>query len=139
MASWVSVALFAAIAVPDALGVDALDGAAAGVCLALFLGSIPVWIYAFAAAVARTARGDDVAVASLFFLQGSAPRDVQLHLMGSLVVCLAVTAATAAADPFGVLVPMMPLGLAGLWGARHGRYPPRPAGSPRRSNGRPGQ
>ena len=31
------------------------------------------------------------------------------------------------ANPFGVLVPMLPMGLAGLWGARHGVYPPRPA------------
>lgn len=138
-ASWVSVALFAAVAVPAAYGVDALERLAATTSLILFLVSLPVWVYAFLKAVARTARGDDVAVASLFFLQGSAPRDVRWHLMGALAACLVVTAATAAADPFGVLVPMMPLGLAGLWGARHGRYPPRPTGSPRRSNGRPGQ
>lgn len=138
-ASWASVALFAAVAVPAALGADVLDGVATATCLVLFLASLPIWVYAFLKAVARTARGDDIAVASLFFLQGSAPRDVRWHLMGALAACLVVTVATAAADPFGVLVPMMPLGLAGLWGARHGRYPPRPTGSPRRSNGRPGQ
>lgn len=138
-ASWASVVLFAAVAVPAAYGVDALDRLAATTSLTLFLVSLPIWVYAFLKAVARTARGDDVAVASLFFLQGSAPRDVRWHLMGALAACLVVTVATAAADPFGVLVPMMPLGLAGLWGARHGRYPPRPTGSPRRSNGRPGQ
>jgi hypothetical protein len=50
---------------------------------------------------------------------------VRWLLYGSLVVCLAITVATASANPFGVLVPMYPLGLVGLWGARHGVYPPR--------------
>jgi hypothetical protein len=35
--------------------------------------------------------------------------------------------ATAWANPFSVLVPMLSLGFAALWGARHGIYPPRPA------------
>jgi len=62
-------------------------------------------------------------------------------------VCIAVTAATAAAEPFGILVPMLPLGLIGLWGARHGVFPPRrmPGGAAgdateeRRSRGRAGE
>jgi hypothetical protein len=133
--SWVTIAVFAAVAIPDALGVDALDDAAVGVSLALFLGSLPIWLYAYGLAVARTARGDDINVASLFFLSKSAPADVRRHLLGALVVCLVVTVATAAANPFAVLVPMLPLGLAGLWGARHGVYPPR-ATTPRNTGGR---
>jgi len=56
-----------------------------------------------------------------------------------------VTAATALAEPFGVLVPMLPLGLLGLWGARHGVFPPRrmpdasEATGKRRSSGRAGE
>jgi hypothetical protein len=42
-------------------------------------------------------------------------------------VCILVVAATAAPNPAAVLVPMLPMGLVGLWGARHGVYPPRPA------------
>jgi hypothetical protein len=133
--SWVTIAVFAAVAVPDALGVDAFDGAAVGVSLALFLASLPIWLYAYGLAVTRTARGDDINVASLFFLSKSAPADVRRHLLGALVVCLVVTAATAAANPFAVLVPMLPLGLTGLWGARHGVYPPR-ATTPRNTGGR---
>ena len=34
------------------------------------------------------------------------------------LVCLAITAGTAAWEPFGVLVPMLPVGLAGVWAAR---------------------
>ena len=123
--SWAADGLFAVTAVPAALGVDGLDDTAVAVALGLFGVSIPVWVYAFGLAVVRTTRGDDVVVASLFFLQGSAPRRVQLELLGALGVCVLVAAATGAANPFGVLVPMLPLGLIGLWGARHGTYPPR--------------
>jgi len=51
--------------------------------------------------------------------------------------------ATAAARPnsslaFGILAPLWGQGLAGLWGARHGAFPPRPAAGPRVA-GRPAQ
>jgi hypothetical protein len=142
-ASWTGDAVFAATAIPAALGVEVLDGAAIGMALGLFAISLVVWCWAFGIALARTTRGDDVVVGSMFLLQGPVPTRVRVHLFGSLAVCLAVTAATAAAEPFGVLVPMLPLGLAGLWGARHGTYPPRPAAGAatggRRSSGRAGQ
>ena len=142
-ASWIGNAIFAATAIPAAAGVEALDAAAIGVALGLFAISLGVWCWAFAIALARTTRGDDVVVGSLFLLQGPVPRRVRAHLFGSLSVCLVITAVTAAAEPFGVLVPMLPLGLAGLWGARHGTYPPRrPSGATtggRRSSGRAGQ
>jgi hypothetical protein len=123
--SWLADALLAATAVPVAVGATVLEGVAIAVALTLFAVSIPVWVYALGRAAVRSARGDDVVVASLFFLQGSAPRRVQVHLMASLGASIAIAAATASAAPFGVLVPMLPLGLAGLWGARHGTYPPR--------------
>ena len=123
--SWASNGLFVVTAVPAALGVDAVDDLAVGVALGLFAVSIPVWAYAFAKAVARTARGDDIVVGSLFFLQGSAPPRIQRELLASVAVSVVIALATGAANPFGVLVPMLPLGLTGLWGARHGQYPPR--------------
>jgi hypothetical protein len=124
-ASWASNLLFAATAIPVAAGVDAFDGPAVGVALALFAVALGVWIYAFAIAVGRTAQGDDVVVGNLFLMQGPAPRAVRWHLFGSFALCLAITAGTASADPFGVLVPMLPLGFVGLWGARHGTFPAR--------------
>jgi hypothetical protein len=142
-AAWVGNGLFAASAIPAALGVEAFDAAAIGVALGLFAISLVVWCWAFAVAIARTTRGDDVVVGSMFLLQGPVPVRVRRHLFGALGVCLVVTAATAAANPFGVLVPMLPVGLAGLWGARHGTYPPRrvprAATGGRRSSGRAGQ
>jgi len=143
VASWAANALFAVTAVPAAFGVHAFDVASIVVALGLFAISLVVWCWAFGVALARTTRGDDVVVASMFLIQRPAPRRVRVHLFGSLAVCLAVTAVTAAPEPFGVLVPMLPLGLIGLWGARHGSFPPRrmpdSATSERRSSGRAGQ
>ncbi len=133
--SWVTTALFAAIAVPDALGASALDRVAVGTAIALFFVSLPVWVAAFFVAVARSARGDDIVVGSLFLAQGPVPRAPRLHLYGSLGVAIVVAAVTAAADPFGVMVPMLPLGLVGLWGARHGRFPRRIDSTRRRERG----
>ena len=76
----------------------------------------------------RSSRGDDIAVASLFFLQGSAPAAVQKQLLGAFAASIVVAIATAWFNPFAVLVPMLPLGLVGLWGARHGEFPPRRVG-----------
>ena len=125
--SWIANALFAATAIPFAVGVDDFEGVAVGVALALFFLSLVVWGWAFAVAFARSAQGDDLAVASLYLTVGGAPREVRWQLFSALGACLVVTVATAAADPFGVLVPMLPLGLVGLWAARHGTFPPRSA------------
>lgn len=123
--SWVTTVLFAALAVPAALGVDAFDGVALGFELAAFFVSLPVWVATLGIAIVRSARGDQIAVGSLFLVEGEAPRLVRLHLFGSLGASCVVAGVTAVADPFGVMVPMLPLGLVGLWGARHGRFPPR--------------
>lgn len=123
--AWAGNVVFALTAIPAALGVDAFDDPAVAVCLALFFVSLAVWTWALLAAVARTTRGDDVAVTTLFLIEGPVPGRVRWSLYGALAVCLVVTVATAAANPFGVLVPMYPLGLVGLWGARHGTFPPR--------------
>jgi hypothetical protein len=129
---WIANVLFAATAIPVAAGVDDLLGVAIGVALLLFLVSVGVFVYAFALGLGRSTRGDDVAVANLFFLQGSAPKPVRRAFLWLFLVCLAITAGTAAWDPFGVLVPMLPVGLAGMWAARYGVFPPRPVAQPRR-------
>jgi hypothetical protein len=123
--AWASVVLLAAAAVPEALGATAFDTVGVVVCLTLFLVSIPVWVYAFGKAVVRSARGDEIVVSSLFFLTGSAPKRVRAHLLGATGASVLVAAAVAFAEPFAVLVPMLPLGLTGLWGARYGTFPPR--------------
>lgn len=124
-ASWAGNVVFAATAIPAAVGVAGLEDLAIVVCLGLFFGSLGVWTWALAAAFVRSARGDEVAVTTLFLLEGPVPRRARRSLYGAVAVALAITAATAASDPFGVLVPMYSLGLVGLWGARHGAFPPR--------------
>jgi hypothetical protein len=123
--AWGGDVAFAVTAIPVAVGLDAFEDAAIVVCLALFFASLVVWTWALFAAIARTARGDDVAVTTLFLIEGRVSARVRWSLYGALAACLAITVATAAANPFGVLVPMLPLGLVGLWGARHQTYPRR--------------
>jgi hypothetical protein len=129
---WIANVVFAVTAIPVAAGADGLLGVAAGVSLLLFLIAVGVFVYAFALALARSTRGDNVAVANLFFLQGSAPKPIKRHFLWMFLVCLAIAAGTAAWEPFGVLVPILPVGLAGMWAARYGVFPPRPMAQPRR-------
>ncbi len=124
--SWVGNVVFAATALPAAIGVDAFEPVAVVVALLLFVISLVVWVWAFAVAVARSSRGDDIAVGNLFLFEGQVPKGVRRQLFASVGVCLVITAVTASSDPFGVLVPMLPFGLVGLWGARHGEFRPRP-------------
>jgi len=125
VASWVTLAIFSIVAIADAAGLHALNTTATVVSVSLFLVSLPIWIYAFGLALVRSARGDDIAVASWVFLTPSAPKEIRRQLLGSTGICVVVALATAWANPFSVLVPMLPLGWAALWGARHGVYPAR--------------
>jgi hypothetical protein len=127
VASWSTLAVFALVAIPDALGVHALNTPATILSVVLFAASLPIWIYAFGLALVRSTRGDDIAVASWVFLTPSAPKEIRRHLLGATAVCVALALTTGWANPFGVLVPMLQLGCAALWGARHGVYPARRA------------
>jgi hypothetical protein len=129
---WFANVLFAVSAIPVALGADDLLGVAIGVSLLLFLVSVAVFVYAFMLGLARSSQGDNVAVANLFFLQGSAPKPIRWRFLWMFVVCLTITVGTVAWEPFGVLVPMLPVGLAGMWAARYGVFPPRQVAQPRR-------
>ena len=130
---WVANALFLVTAVPAVItDSDTVEAVAIATALVLFFLGMGAFTYAFAVAVARTTRGDNVVVANLFFLEGSAPRSVRREFLSLFLVSLVIAAATAAWEPFGVLVPVLPIGLAGTWAARHGTFPPRPP-SPRRS------
>jgi len=125
VASWSTLALFAVVAIPDAAGLHALNTPATLLSVALFLASLPMWIYAFGLVLVRSGRGDDIGVGSWVFLAPSAPKEQRRHLLGATGVCVVVALATAWANPFSALVPMLQLGFAALWGARHGVYPAR--------------
>ena len=125
--------------------VAAVDRSLGAVALVVALGLFGAGVVAFAAAyvgaVARS-RTDDIGVWGLFFLEGSAPPGVRRGLLASAATQAVVALAAAAAHPntslaFGILTPLYGVALAGLWGARHGTFPSRPAPEPPRRRRRP--
>ena len=106
------------------------------VALVCFTVGIVAFLWGYWTAVQRS-RTDNIAVASLYFLiDGAAPKPVARRMNGLLAVQVAVGVATASLRSstdgkagstlaFGILVPMMGLGLNGLWGALHGTFGPR--------------
>ncbi len=124
-ASWASNLVYATMSVLLISGGEAVGPAAAVVAIALFAVALVVWVWTFAIAASRSSAGDDITISTLFLVEGDAPKSVRVHLYGSLAVCIAITALSASANPFGVLVPMLPLGLIGLWGARNGTFSSR--------------
>ena len=130
-ASWIGTAV---LLVSSILAVT-VDGAALVttiVDLVLFAGGVVTFLWAYGIAVGRS-RTDEIGIGGLYFLQGTAPRRMQLLLMGSLAAEVVIAWTAAALRPFtavafSVLAPMWALGLAGLWGARYGRFSPRVTG-----------
>ena len=129
--SRIGTAVFVVAAVAATIFVDDLGLAAAIVSLVLFAAGCVFFLWAYGVAISRS-RTDAIGIGGLYFLQGSAPRNVQVALLVPLAVEVVVALATAAIRPFtplafGVLVPMYGLGLAGLWGAKFGTFGPREA------------
>lgn len=128
-ASWIGTVVFGVTATAAAIDPDLFAEVALAVALVLFFVGCVVFLAAFLKAVGRS-REVDIGIGGLYFLAGSAPRDVQLHLLGSLGAEVVIAFATASARPFtslafGMLVPVYGLGCAGLWGARYGTFSPR--------------
>jgi hypothetical protein len=111
--------------------------------LVLFAIGVATFLLGYWTAVQRS-RQDEMSVAELFFLLGTAiPARVKRTMNLCLIVQTAVAVTTAMARlstpsstapsgssagstlAFGVLVPMFGLGLNGLWAATHGSFGPR--------------
>lgn len=139
---WVDIAGTAGFAVSATVATAIFDGPAkvqgVVVALALFAAGVVAFIWGYWSAVQRS-RTHEMSVAELYFLLGSAvPRRVKYIMNGCLLLQTAVALATALArgstpdaaggsNPgstlaFGVLVPMLGLGLNGLWAASHGDF-----------------
>lgn len=127
---WAGTGAFLAVAAIATAFPDGAARPAAVVDVVLFVAGIVAFVAAYVRAVGRS-RTEELSIAGLFFLAGgSAPRQVRFRFMAALAVQVVVALVTASIRPytsvaFGVLVPMFGLGLAGLWGARHGTFPPR--------------
>ena len=127
-------AVFAVVAIVSSIFLDHLNALLVAVSLVLFAAGCVLFLWAYGIAVNRS-RTDAIGIGGLYFLQGSAPRAVQVRLLGALTVQVVVAVVTAAVHPFtsaafAVLAPMFGLGAAGLWGARYGRFGARTADPP---------
>ena len=127
--SWRGTAVFTVTAVAAAISPDLFRWPALVVAIVLFAIGIVVFLWAFLIAVERS-RTEAIGIGGLYFLAGSAPRNVQRNLLGSLAVQVVVAVITASVRiftslAFGILVPMFGLAMAGLWGARHGVFDER--------------
>lgn len=129
VASWVGTAVFVVAAVAATIAPGPLGAPFAGLSVVYLLAGIALFLYTLVLAAFRS-RVDAIGIGGLFFLQGTAPKRVQAHLLASLVIEVVVAFAAASIRiysplAFGLLVPMYGLGLAGVWGARHGTFAPR--------------
>ena len=127
-ASWIGTALYVVAAVIGTVDLD-LVIVTVVVSLVLFAIGTAVFLTAYVKAIGRS-RYEAIGMGGLFFLAGSAPRRVQVSLLGSFAVEVAVALLTSSVRiytpvAFGLLVPMYGIGLVGLWGATYGRFPPR--------------
>jgi hypothetical protein len=139
VAAWVSLAIVTVVVVPLELGLDALESTVIVVTLVDFFAGFILWIVAFFAALARTARGDDIAVSTWVFLAGSAPEPVRNNFMTVAALTLVLSVVTTSASPFVWLTNLLPLALAAWWGARHGTFPARAETRGGATRGRPGK
>ena len=130
MASWVGTAVLAVTAIAADIAPHPLEIPALVVALALFFGGIVAFMSAYVIAIGRS-REHDISLLGVYGLSGSTPVPVKANLFGSLAVEALVAVVTASTRlystlSFGILGLLWGLGLAGLWGARYGAFPPRP-------------
>lgn len=137
-ASFAGTGALGVTAIAAAIAPRTLDVPALVVALAMFFTGTGAFAWAYVIAIGRS-RTEDIAVGGVYGLAGgSTPAPVRLKLLGSLAAEVALAVVTAAVRPytslsFGILAPMWGLGIAGVWGARHGGFPPRPADPRRRA------
>lgn len=105
--------------------------------LVCFTVGVVAFLWGYWTAVQRS-RTDNIGVANLYFLlDGCAPASVSRTMniilgsqavigLGTALSRMQTAGRTGSTLAFGILVPMMGLGLNGLWGAQHGVFPPRP-------------
>ena len=110
------------------------------VAIACFSVGVVVFLWGYWVAVQRS-RTDNIAVASLYFLADkSAPKSVAVRMNSILAAQVVIGIATAlmrsttdgkagSTLAFGILVPVLGLGMNGLWGALHGEFSPRNGGA----------
>lgn len=123
-------ALFVVAAVAGAAVPGAGGAIVAVISLVLFMIGTITFLWAYAIAIGRS-RTEALSVADVFLFTGRAlPARDRRRLLGLLGVQVVVAVAAASIQPFtavafGILTPMLGLGLCGLAGAKHGTFPPK--------------
>jgi TM2 domain-containing membrane protein YozV len=109
---------------------------AVGVALTCFSIGVCVFLWGYWSAVQRS-REDNISVAAMYFLiDKCAPKSVARRMNGLLALQVLIGLVTAGMRTstdgkngstlaFGILVPMLGLGLNGLWAAFYGQFAPR--------------
>ena len=93
-----------------------------------FAGGCVAFVWSYAVAVGRS-RTEELSVIGIYFLaDGAAPKPIRRTLLLLFVAQCVIVVVAASIRPFtavafGVLAPMLGLGLMGLWGARFGEFP----------------
>ena len=96
-ASWVGTAdLFVSSLL--AVTVEAFDVVAISIDLVMFAGGVVAFLWAYGIAVGRS-RTDEIGIGGLYFLAGTAPPAVRLHLLGSLAAEVVIAVAAASIRP----------------------------------------
>ncbi len=112
-------------------GASVVDGGAASaanlvVSTLLFLGGCVAFGVGFVKAAGRS-RTEAIDLAGLFYLTGSAPREVRRVMLGLWFVQIAAATVSVVTvrPPFGVMAPVWGIGLLTLWSGYHGAFPKR--------------
>ena len=126
--SFIGTGVFTVVAaVAAATNADPIVVLAVIVDLVLFVAGCAAFVATLLRAADRS-RTENVTIAGIWWLEGTAPNVVRHQLLGALGVQIVVALGTAFALrdlAFGILVPTYGLGLVGLWGARLGSFGPR--------------
>ena len=123
-AALAAVTLLLAVSNADAVVVLGL-----AVAVVLFVGGTVAWTIGFLRAVGRS-REEQVDLAGLFYLTGSAPLEARTWFLRTWFAQMAIAAGAVAVSrpPFAVMAPVWGIGLITWWGSRHATFPPRGAG-----------
>ena len=137
--AWLGTGTVVVTSVAAALAPDAFAVVHAGVSVVLFVAGTAALLWAYALGVGRS-RTDLVDLPGLFWLAGDAARaSTRRRLRWAVLVEVMAVVAAASVRPFtevafGILAPMFGLGMMGMWGGRHGSFPPRPSKHAARGN-----
>jgi hypothetical protein len=126
--TWIATTVFAIVQiVAAALPHKPVLALSIAVSVTLFVVGCVSFLAAFAIAVSRSR--DEVVTLPGVFLLADAPARVRRSFFAAFGVEVVVALAAAGVRPFtplafGILAPMLGLGMGGLWAARHGSFEP---------------